>query len=303
MITPKPSKMKASANHIRTSVSKSYSRAIHAAQEGGNSCCEPSCCEESDTSEHDAGVPSFGCGDPLLFANVDRGATVLDLGSGAGYDLIAAASRVGPEGKVIGIDMTDDMIAAARRNVAAAGLDNVEVRKGLIEDLPVESETVDWVISNCVVNLSPEKDRVFAEIARVLKPGGRFSISDICADELPEWLLSDETAYSGCIGGAVSEIAYAKGLRRAGRTDLLIDQKMNYGYEELRTIAEDAGFRSNSASDLDLESVAEKVWTVRFTGRKPGRRAASMNQRSSDASMNQRSSGSEHESAVVGQRA
>ena len=261
--------MKSSATQIRTSVAKSYSRAIHAAEEEKDSCCATSCCGSSEPTELNENVPSFGCGDPLLFSNVDEGATVLDLGSGAGYDLIAAASRVGPEGHVIGIDMTDDMIAAAQRNVDAAGLANVEIRKGIIEDLPVESNSVDWVISNCVINLSPEKERVFSEINRVLKPGGRFSISDICASDLPEWLLSDESAYAGCIAGAVSENAYFHGLKRAGLTDLLIDQKMKYGVGELRAMAVDADLRSDGVSDLDLEEVAGKVWTIRFTGRKP----------------------------------
>jgi arsenite methyltransferase len=261
--------MTTSANHIRTSVAKSYSKAIKAAEEEVVSCCAPSCCGGTETAEYDASVPSFGCGDPLLFANVEEGSTVLDLGSGAGYDLIAAASRVGAEGKVIGIDMTDDMIESARRNVAAAGLTNVEIRKGLIEDLPVESGSVDWVISNCVVNLSPEKDRVFAEIARVLKPGGRFSVSDICASDLPAWLLSNETAYAGCIAGAVSETSYVHGLRRAGLSELLIDQKMKYGPAELRSMVMDAELRSELVEDLDLDDLAGKIWTVRFTGRKP----------------------------------
>ena len=171
--------MTQSADDIRRRVSNSSSRMLDSVQNSAttSTCCGPVECGTSlQTAGDAADVPSFGCGDPLLFSNVHKGATVLDLGSGAGYDLIAAAARVGPTGRVIGVDMTDDMIEAARRNVLAAGYANVEIRKGIIENLPVESSTVDWVISNCVINLSPEKDRVFSEIARVLKPGGRFSI-------------------------------------------------------------------------------------------------------------------------------
>ncbi len=119
----------------------------------------------------DAVVNSFGCGNPVALAGLRKGDVVLDLGSGAGIDLLLAARLVGPEGRVIGVDMTDEMIARAEANIAAAGLANVEVRKGIIEELPVEDASVDWVISNCVINLSPEKERVFAEIARVLRPG------------------------------------------------------------------------------------------------------------------------------------
>jgi SAM-dependent methyltransferase len=213
-------------------------------------------------------VPSFGCGDPLLFSNVSVGSTVLDLGSGAGFDLIAAAERVGPEGTVIGVDMTDEMVEASRVNVAAAGYDNVEVRKGLIEDLPVESSSVDWVISNCVINLSPEKDLVFAEIARVLKPGGRFSISDICASNLPDWIRSSATAYDGCIAGAVSEKAYVHGLRRAGFKEIMIDSRVVYDEGHLRALAEELLGPSPFSQSRDYSTLKGKVWSVRFAGRK-----------------------------------
>ncbi|MGH6961179.1 MAG: methyltransferase domain-containing protein, partial [Dongiaceae bacterium] len=156
---------------IRQSVSAAYTRAVE--QQTG--CCGPKGvaaklagygAEAGALTE--ANQDSFGCGKPLAFSEVRQGDTVLDLGSGAGLDLLLASGRVGPTGRVIGVDMTDAMIDRARANVARQGATNVEVRKGLIEDLPVESSSVDWVISNCVLNLSPDKPRVFAEIARVL---------------------------------------------------------------------------------------------------------------------------------------
>ncbi|NIM00339.1 MAG: methyltransferase domain-containing protein, partial [Acidobacteria bacterium] len=136
--------------------------------------------------------------------------------------------RVGADGKVIGVDMTDAMIERARANVAAAGVANVEVRKGLIEDLPVDDQSVDWVISNCVINLSPEKPRVFAEIARVLKPGGRMSISDIVVEDLPEDLRELQSRHASCFAGTIDESSYLEGLRAAGLTDVEVVERLVY---------------------------------------------------------------------------
>lgn len=186
------------------------------------------------TSEELAALPaeavvnSFGCGNPLAFSAVAPGDVVLDLGSGAGIDLLLAAKKVGAAGRVIGVDMTDAMLAKARENIAAAGLDNAEVRQGIIEDLPVESASVDWVISNCVINLSPEKAKVFAEIARVLKPGGRMLVSDIVAEELPTAITSNAQLYSSCLAGAISEAAYLEGLREAGLVDVEVRDRIVY---------------------------------------------------------------------------
>ena len=144
-----------------------------------------------------------GCGNPLALAELRPGMTVLDLGSGAGFDALLAWRQVGAEGRVIGVDMTEDMLAKARQNAAAQGAANVEFRKGFIEQLPVEDISVDFVISNCVINLSPDKAAIFREIARVLKPGGRFAVSDIVLlRPLPAAVEQDVNAYVGCIGGA-----------------------------------------------------------------------------------------------------
>ncbi len=158
-----------------------------------------------------------GCGNPTALASLRPGEVVLDLGSGAGFDAFLAAREVGPSGRVIGVDMTDAMLEKARANARAGGFDNVEFRKGTIEDLPLEDESVDVVISNCVINLSPEKSRVFAEAFRVLRPGGRLMISDIVLERpLPEAVAASLGAYLGCIGGASLRSAYLETIAKAG---------------------------------------------------------------------------------------
>lgn len=181
----------------------------------------------------EAVVNSFGCGNPLAFSEVRPGDVVLDLGSGAGIDLLLATKKVGPAGKVIGVDMTDAMIEKARENIAAAGLTNVEVRKGIIEDLPVDDDSVDWVISNCVINLSPEKPKVFAEIARVLKPGGRMLVSDIVAESLPAEIAGNRRLYSTCLAGAIGEKAYLDGLRDAGLVEVEVKDRLVYDTSQI----------------------------------------------------------------------
>jgi SAM-dependent methyltransferase len=216
-------------------------------------------------------VASFGCGNPLAFADVKAGQTVVDLGSGPGLDLILAAGRVGPTGLVIGVDMTDAMIAEARRNAARAGFTNIEVRKGLIENLPVAAGTVDWIISNCVINLSPEKPRVFAEIARVLKPGGRFRISDIVVESLPEWIRSNAAAYAACVAGAIPEREYVAGLERAGLVDVKVESRLVYTAAQIRSLVGGDLQRYGLAPDAitgAFEEVAGNVWSAYFTGRK-----------------------------------
>lgn len=225
----------------------------------------------------DAVANSFGCGNPLAFAELRAGDVVLDLGSGAGIDILLAAKHVGPSGRAIGVDMTDDMIARANENIAAAGLSNVEVRKGIIEELPVEDGSVDWVISNCVINLSPEKDRVFAEIARVLKPGGRVRISDIVAQSLPEAARTSEALYGSCIAGAISEADYVAGLKAAGLDHVEVTERIVYDTAQLRAFLRSEGVESGccgSVVDLGMpidemvSAMEGKIWSARFHARK-----------------------------------
>lgn len=169
----------------------------------------------------------LGCGAPLEFAALRPGETVLDLGSGAGFDAFIAGRAVGPEGRVIGVDMTPEMVAKARANAVAAGADNLDFRLGEIEHLPVESDSVDLVISNCVLNLVPDKDRAFAEIVRVLRPGGRLCVSDIVTQvELPEALRSSAASLAACVGGAIDRDDYLAKLRTAGLVEVEVAREV-----------------------------------------------------------------------------
>ncbi len=165
----------------------------------------------------------LGCGNPVALASLRPGETVLDLGSGGGIDCFLAARRVGPEGRVIGVDMTEEMIRLARENAEKSGLKNVEFRLGEIEKLPLEDDLVNVAISNCVINLSTDKEQVFREIFRVLKPGGRMMVSDIVLDgELPKNVKTSIAAYTGCIGGALQRDDYLAAIARAGFTQVEI---------------------------------------------------------------------------------
>jgi arsenite methyltransferase len=282
------------AEEIRQSVSASYARAVESPRPGG--CCGAGAAtdaakgvafqsagyrpEELAELPENAVENAFGCGNPVAFLGVREGDVVLDLGSGAGIDLLLAARKVGPTGRVIGVDMTDAMIARARANAAAAGLANVEVRKGLIEALPVADSSVDWVISNCVINLSPEKERVFAEIARVLKPGGRMVVSDIVVDDLPAEIRANAVAYNACLGGAVSEDDYRRGLEAAGLAEVEVAERLVYDAPQIAALVESeiepaaAGCGCcGEASVGELvaryaPAVAGKVWSARFTATK-----------------------------------
>jgi arsenite methyltransferase len=176
-----------------------------------------------------AGLPSeavagsIGCANPVELAELRPGEVVLDLGSGGGIDVLLSARRVGSGGKAYGLDMTDEMLELARANQDRAGIDNVEFLKGRIEHIPLPRDTVDVIISNCVVNLSSDKDAVFSEAIRVLRPGGRFAVADVVADrEVDEEHRLDMTAWVGCIAGALTRAAYRAGLERAGFTDVSI---------------------------------------------------------------------------------
>jgi arsenite methyltransferase len=166
---------------------------------------------------------SLGCGVPTAVADLHEGETVLDLGSGAGADVLISARRVGPSGRAIGLDMTDEMLELARANAAEAGVDNVEFVKGYIEEIPLPDASVDVVISNCVINLAGDKPKVIAEAARVLRPGGRFAVSDVIADPgMDEATRADMAAYTGCIAGALTEEEFRSALVAAGLADIEI---------------------------------------------------------------------------------
>jgi ubiquinone/menaquinone biosynthesis C-methylase UbiE len=163
---------------------------------------------------------SLGCGVPTAVADLHEGETVLDLGSGAGADVLISARRVGPTGRAIGLDMTDEMLELARANAAEAGVANVEFVKGYLEEMPLPDASVDVVISNCVINLAGDKQRVLAEAARVLRPGGRFAVSDVIADEdMDDATRADMAAYTGCIAGALTEAEFRAALAAAGLAD------------------------------------------------------------------------------------
>jgi SAM-dependent methyltransferase len=264
---------------VRQEVARAYARAV--TREGTAGCCGGvaskgavvSCAgyrpEEVEGLPTEAAQASFGCGNPLAFAEVEQGQVVVDLGCGAGLDLLLAARKVGPRGRVIGIDMTEEMLRQARRNIEAAGLGNAEVRQGLIEALPLEDSSVDWVISNCVINLSPEKDRVFAEIARVLRPGGRFLISDIVVEDLPDIVRQNRQLYTGCLAGAISEKAYLEGLRAAGLRDLEVRHRLVYSREKLISLLESEIPEAGSTDWKALVPLLEgQVCSLQFYGRK-----------------------------------
>jgi SAM-dependent methyltransferase len=275
------------ADTIRNEVSKAYARAVAAPPKSG--CCGDTVAKgvasqlagysEGDLSQvpHDAATNSFGCGNPVAFSEVREGEVVLDLGSGAGIDLILAARKVGPSGRVIGVDMTDEMIDRARANIADSGFANIEVRKGFIESLPVKDGSVDWVISNCVINLSPEKERVFAEIARVLKPGGRMLVSDIVVESLPEELRRSQALYSSCIAGAIPESEYLAGLNSAGLADVEVRSRLTYDSDQICGLVEseaDGGGCCGTAVTGEIakeasKSLAGKIWSANISARKP----------------------------------
>ena len=179
--------------------------------------------DEADAAPAAAVAASLGCGVPTALADLGEGETVLDLGSGAGADVLISARRVGPSGKAIGLDMTDEMLALARSNAEQAGVENVEFHKGYIEAIPLPDESVDVVISNCVLNLSGDKPQVLREAARVLRPGGRFAISDVIADEgMDDATRADMQQWTGCIAGALTQREFEEALANAGLVDVEI---------------------------------------------------------------------------------
>jgi arsenite methyltransferase len=245
-------------------VRRRYAEAALAVTEPGKgsetSCCEPSCCsgsspeaqkvdftggsysaEEREELPQEALSASLGCGNPTALATLSPGEVVLDLGSGGGIDVLLSARRVSPGGKAYGVDMTDEMLALARKNQRKAGVENVEFLKGEIEDVPLPDDHVDVVISNCVINLSPNKPRVFSEAFRVLKPGGRFAVSDVVflgsKRNLPESVLRKTEAWTGCISGAMEKGEYEEILRESGFEEVSVEVTNVYDPETVEQLS------------------------------------------------------------------
>jgi arsenite methyltransferase len=227
-------------SEIRETVRERYAEAAKASEAGAEACCGGgSCCGPTDITQTQeefanfgaelysgaeqgelpdaAKLASLGCGNPTAVAELHEGETVLDLGSGGGIDVLLSARRVGPTGKAYGLDMTDEMLELARRNQREAGLENVEWLKGAIEEVPLPDDSVDVIISNCVINLSGDKPAVFREAARVLRPGGRFAVTDVVADpDMDEATRKDMEQWTGCIAGALTDADFKRELEAAG---------------------------------------------------------------------------------------
>lgn len=249
---------------VKQVVQKKYGQA--AAQVQSRSCCGPSsCCSSVDpiskdlyTLEEKAELPekavlaSLGCGNPTALAELSPGETVLDLGSGGGIDVLLSAKRVGPEGKAYGLDMTDEMLALARENQRKAGVKNIEFLKGEIESIPLPDNSVDVIISNCVINLSVDKDRVLREAFRVLKPGGRFAVSDVVIlGDVPEDIRRCVELWAGCVAGALHQDEYRSKLGDAGFADIDIEPTRIYRGQDVRDFL--------AGTNLDAEAIAAHV--------------------------------------------
>jgi arsenite methyltransferase len=252
---------------LRTTVRERYAEiARKVASVGEASCCGSSCCGGSAdpissdlyTAAETAQLPekavlaSLGCGNPTALAELKPGDTVLDLGSGGGIDVLLSAGRVGPSGKAYGLDMTEDMLALARENQRRAGVDNVEFLKGEIESIPLPDNSVDVIISNCVINLSSDKPRALAEAFRVLKPGGMFAVSDVVVrGELPPEVRRSMELWVGCVAGALTDDQYQDMLRQAGFEETGIEPTRIYQFEDAKAFL--------AGSGLDSEVLASQV--------------------------------------------
>jgi SAM-dependent methyltransferase len=256
-------------DEIREQVKDAYSKAVTSKSKESSCCSAPVSKgaaaklagytkEEISTLPIEAVENSFGCGNPLAFSSVKEGEVVVDLGSGAGIDMLLAAKKVGEKGRVIGIDMTPQMIEKAKENIKAAGLNNIEVRLGTIENLPVEDNSVDWVISNCVINLSPEKDKVFSEIFRVLRKNGKMLISDMVVESLPEWAKNVPQIYNSCIGGAVSEEEYIAYIKNAGLNNIEIKSRFVYDDSTLKGLVK-SEISESSCCSQGIDILIEKA--------------------------------------------
>jgi arsenite methyltransferase len=252
---------------IKEVVKEKYGQAALRVHTGGSSCCgastaTESCCDPITTNLYDAAqasqIPedalkaSLGCGNPTALAQLNAGETVLDLGSGGGIDVLLSARRVGPTGKAYGLDMTDEMLALARENQRQAGVQNVEFLKGEIENIPLPDNSVDVIISNCVINLSADKDRVLREAFRVLKPGGRFAVSDVVVHgNVPQQARDSVLLWVGCIAGALQDTEYASKLADAGFEAIEVEPTRTYCVEDARAFLTGQG--------VDVDAIAPLV--------------------------------------------
>lgn len=252
---------------IKEKVREKYGEAALRVQTGGSACCgtAPSSrgsCDPITSNLYDAAqtgqipegavLASLGCGNPTALANLNPGETVLDLGSGGGIDVLLSAKRVGPTGKAYGLDMTDEMLALARENQRKAGVENVEFLKGEIEHIPLPDNSVDVVISNCVINLSADKDRVLREAFRVLKPGGRFAVSDVVVrGDVPAQVQRSMELWVGCIAGALRDYDYVAKLARAGFDAIDIEPTRVYNIADARQFLAGEG--------IDVDAIAPQV--------------------------------------------
>jgi len=253
---------------LKDVVKEKYGQAALRVSVGGSSCCGASAafegggCDPITTNLYDAAqtgelpqealLASLGCGNPTALAQLKPGETVLDLGSGGGIDVLLSARRVGPAGKAYGLDMTDEMLALARQNQRKAGVENVEFLKGEIENIPLPDNSVDVIISNCVINLSGDKDRVLHEAFRVLKPGGRFAVSDVVVrGEVPEDVRKNMLLWVGCIAGALEDRRYVEKLAKAGFDDIEVEPTRVYSIEDARAFL--------SGQGIDVDAIAPQV--------------------------------------------
>jgi ubiquinone/menaquinone biosynthesis C-methylase UbiE len=255
MSTTRTNPGQVSDDQLREAVRAKYGEAALRAREGTASCCGSGCCDTADpitsnlyTDAEGAEVPaealaaSLGCGNPTALAELRPGEVVLDLGSGGGIDVLLSARRVGPGGKAYGLDMTDEMLELARENQRKAGLTNVEFLKGEIERIPLPDNSVDVIISNCVINLSADKDRVIREAFRVLRPGGRFAVSDVVVrGEVPAAIRRSVELWIGCVAGALDEQDYRAKLANAGFEHIDLEATRAYRAEDARGSIEAAG--------------------------------------------------------------
>jgi ubiquinone/menaquinone biosynthesis C-methylase UbiE len=265
---------------VQDQVKEKYGSAARAVTESGSvqACCDPGlrCCDPITTNLYSADqtgiipekafLASLGCGNPTALIDLRQGETVLDLGSGGGIDVLLSARRVGPTGKAYGLDMTDDMLALARENQKQAGATNVEFLKGEIESIPLPDNSVDVIISNCVINLSADKDRVLREAFRVLKPGGRFAVSDVVVrGSVPDEVRESMLLWVGCIAGALEEKDYIAKLTAAGFANASIESTRVYNVEDARQFLTEAGVDVNAIAP----QVNEKFFSAFIRAAKP----------------------------------